>query len=48
MYEKLGFKRHDGLYHVDAFADTKSVTLDNAVIFKDEAFHLNLDNNRLP
>ena len=38
MYGKPGFKRRDGIYHVDVFADTKTVTLDNEIIFKDEAF----------
>lgn len=38
MYGKTGFKRRDGKYHVDVFADTHSVTLDDEVIFKDGAW----------
>ena len=40
MYGKPGFKRRDGIYHVDVFLDTKTVTFDNTVVFKDEAFTL--------
>ncbi len=35
IYGKPGFKRRDGRYHVDVFADTKSFKLDDEVIYKD-------------
>jgi len=35
MYGKPGFKRRDGKYHVDVFADTHSVRLGNEVVYKD-------------
>ncbi|NOR56133.1 MAG: hypothetical protein GQ531_07970 [Sulfurovum sp.] len=38
MYGKPGFKRGDGKFHIDVFVDTKRVTLDNEIIFKDEAW----------
>ncbi len=38
MYGKPGFKRGDGKFHIDVFVDTKTVTLDNEIIFKDEAW----------
>ena len=38
MYGKPGFKRRDGKYHVDVFADTKSVTLGDEVVFKNSAW----------
>ncbi len=36
MYGKPGFKRGDGKFHIDVFVDTKSVMLDNEVIFKND------------
>lgn len=38
MYAKPGFKRNDGKYHVDVFADTKSVTLGDSLVYKDGAW----------
>ena len=38
MYGKPGFKRRDGIYHVDVFIDTDIVTLGDEVVFKDEAW----------
>ena len=38
MYGKPGFKRRDGKYHVDVFADTHSVRLGNEVVYKDGAW----------
>ncbi len=38
MYGKPGFKRRDGIYHVDVFIDTDTVTLDDEVVFKNEAW----------
>ena len=38
MYAKPGFKRRDGRYHVDVFADTQSFRLDDEVIFQDGAW----------
>ena len=35
IYGKPGFKRRDGKYHVDVFADTHSFTLGNEVVYKD-------------
>ena len=35
IYGKPGFKRRDGKYHVDVFADTHTFTLDNEVIYID-------------
>jgi hypothetical protein len=37
-YGKPGFKRRDGLYHVDVFADTHTFSLGDEVIYKDGAF----------
>ncbi len=37
-YGKPGFKRGSGKYHIDVFADTHSFTLNDEVIFKDEAW----------
>ncbi len=34
MYAKPGFKRRDGKYHVDVFADTQSFTLGDEVVYK--------------
>ena len=38
MYGKPGFKRRDGIYHVDVFIDTDTVTLGDEVVFKNEAW----------
>lgn len=38
MYGKPGFKRGDGKFHIDVFVDTTTVTLDDEIIFKDEAW----------
>ncbi|SFZ97761.1 FIG00715337: hypothetical protein [hydrothermal vent metagenome] len=38
MYGKPGFKRGAGWFHVDVFVDTKTFTLDNEVIFENEAW----------
>jgi hypothetical protein len=38
MYAKPGFKRGDGKFHVDIFVDTKTVTLDDDIIFENEAW----------
>ena len=38
MYGKPGFKRGDGKFHIDVFVDIKTFTLDNEVIFKNEAW----------
>ena len=35
MYGKPGFKRRDGMYHVDVFADTHTFTLGDEIIFQD-------------
>jgi hypothetical protein len=35
IYGKPGFKRRDGKYHVDVFADTHSFTLGDEVVYKD-------------
>ena len=35
MYGKEGFKRGDGKFHIDVFADTQSFTLDDEVIYQD-------------
>lgn len=40
MYAKPGFKRNDGKYHVDVFADTKSMTLGDEVVYKEGAWTL--------
>jgi len=37
-YGKPGFKRRDGLYHVDVFADTHTFSLGDEVIYRDGAF----------
>lgn len=37
-YGKPGFKRRDGLYHVDVFADTHTFSLGDDVIYKNGAF----------
>lgn len=34
IYGKPGFKRRDGRYHVDVFADTQSFSLDDEVIYE--------------
>ena len=38
MYGKPGFKRRDGLYHVDVFIDTETVKLGEEIVFQDEAW----------
>ena len=38
IYGKPGFKRRDGRYHVDVFADTHSFTLGDDVVYKDGAW----------
>lgn len=38
MYGKEGFKRSDGKFHIDVFADTQSFTLDDEVIYQDGAW----------
>lgn len=37
-YGKPGFKRRDGKYHVDVFADTHSFTLGDEVVYRDGAW----------
>jgi hypothetical protein len=34
-YGKPGFKRGDGLYHVDVFVDTHTVTLGDEIVYKE-------------
>ena len=38
MYGKPGFKRRDGIYHVDVFIDTDTLTLGDEVIYKNGAW----------
>ena len=38
MYAKPGFKRGAGKFHIDIFIDTTTVTLDNDVVFENEAW----------
>ncbi len=38
MYGKPGFKRRDGMYHVDVFIDTDTVTLGEEVVYRDGAW----------
>jgi hypothetical protein len=38
MYAKPGFKRGDGKFHVDIFVDTKTVTLDDYIVFENEVW----------
>ncbi len=38
IYGKPGFKRRDGMYHVDVFVDTKSFMLDDEVVYKEGAW----------
>lgn len=38
IYGKPGFKRRDGKYHVDVFADTRSFTLGSEVIYQNGAW----------
>lgn len=40
VYGKPNFKRGDGKYHIDVFAVTEQVTLDEQVIYRDGAWHL--------
>ncbi len=35
IYAKPGFKRNDGKYHVDVFADTQTFTLGSEVVYRD-------------
>lgn len=37
-YGKPGFKRRDGMYHVDVFADTHTFSLGDDVVYRDGAF----------
>lgn len=41
VYGKPNFKRGDGKYHVDVFAATETVRLDDQVIFRDGAWCIN-------
>ena len=34
IYGKPGFKRRDGMYHVDVFADTNTFSLDNEIVYQ--------------
>ena len=38
IYGKPGFKRRDGMYHVDVFSDTDTFSLDNEVVYKNGAW----------
>ncbi len=38
IYGKAGFKRRDGMYHVDVFADTQTFSLDDEVIYQNGAW----------
>ena len=38
MYAKPGFKRGGGKFHIDIFIDTSTVTIDEEVVFEDEAW----------
>ena len=38
IYAKPGFKRNDGKYHVDVFADTQTFTLGNEVVYREGAW----------
>jgi len=38
MYGKEGFKRGDGKFHIDVFADTKTFSLDDEVIYQEGAW----------
>lgn len=38
IYGKPGFKRRDGRYHVDVFADTHTFTLGDQVVYRDGAW----------
>ncbi len=38
IYGKPGFKRRDGMYHVDVFADTNTFSLDDEVVYKNGAW----------
>lgn len=40
IYGKPGFKRRDGRYHVDVFADTHSFTLDDDVVYENGAWKI--------
>ncbi|MFA6196557.1 MAG: hypothetical protein WC656_07915 [Sulfurimonas sp.] len=38
IYAKPGFKRNDGKYHVDVFADTQTFTLGDEVVYREGAW----------
>ena len=38
MYAKPGFKRGDGKFHIDIFIDTKTVNIDDEIVFENEAW----------
>lgn len=40
MYAKEGFKRGDGKFHIDVFADTKTFKLDDEIIYENGAWTL--------
>jgi leucyl aminopeptidase (aminopeptidase T) len=40
MYAKPGFKRGDGKFHIDIFVDTKTVTLNDDIVFENEAWKI--------
>ena len=40
IYGKPNFKRGDGKYHIDVFAVTERVTLENQVVYHDGAWLL--------
>lgn len=40
IYGKPGFKRSDGKYHVDVFADTQTFTLGDEVVYRDGAWQV--------
>lgn len=39
IYGKPGFKRRDGFYHVDVFADTQTFSLGEEIIYSDGMYH---------
>lgn len=40
VYKKANFRRADTWHHVDVFVDTRSVYLDDTIIFKNGAWHI--------
>lgn len=40
IYGKPGFKRRDGRYHVDVFADTYTFTLDNEIVYSEDKWQV--------